>query len=726
MAEELSWDAEPRAELYDQRSNFFPLSIEGQETVSEVAGKYEGDFNPAVLNRSHTHLALGSTSLTGRAVALEPPVIRDFVHQYFLEKLGRNGFAFKGKYRSYYKESVHPDSYASVFKLYDRAFEFRVYFNAEGRLFLIVDPCTIVTATASLAELWAMKVPLDLLKGFYVSYAQKVGQLAGYLTGTTLAGDGSGIVCSVRNGRTFQVEQVAGAAAWPEGKPELLQIFLDAIGVQTSLVKLHQKLSFLHSNKPSLDRLDKTYRIVKYLAEKVFPLAVGNLVVKLEPEAAPIRGEGFLRGNSVAEPKLVFDRSNAASTGTTVYTALRNYGPYDKERPTIRVLLVGPKAMMASLKGLVDQLNKGNSMAPGGMKQFFWTGIETVAEIELESDECRVYEEKCAEFIKRSGSEAVADVAIVAIPKTSEFLFDTPYYKAKAMFASIGLPTQMITPGTFGNLKWSFLNLATAIFAKAGGIPWVLEAGTVDFDLVVGLSVSNSVALHSRIGTQKKYMGYVNTFDEFGRWMFFEGTAAKPEGRRDERLGQIRHLLQEAIVKYQAEKNTLPKRISVHYYKRFSRREREAVLSVIAEKSPGTQVCLINLDDDHPMRLYDKSQPDGSFPRGGYAELSDSDLLLCSTGFTTLSQKRMGTPKILHASIQQVPETFVTNEVIARHLLGLTKLNYATLTPIVREPVSLLFSKAIARLASAMSDVEWNGLVGRDVHERMKTKMWFL
>ena len=58
MAEELQWDAEPKTELYDQRANFFALSFEGQETVIEVPGKYEGDFNAAILKRSHTHLAL--------------------------------------------------------------------------------------------------------------------------------------------------------------------------------------------------------------------------------------------------------------------------------------------------------------------------------------------------------------------------------------------------------------------------------------------------------------------------------------------------------------------------------------------------------------------------------------------------------------------------------------------------------------------------------------------
>lgn len=726
MAEELQWDAEPKTELYDQRANFFALSFEGQETVVEVPGGYEGDFNPAILKRSHTHLALGSTGKSGNARPFSPQIIRDFVHAHFKQKLGTNGFAFKGEYRVYHKQTVHPESYPQVFKVYDRAFEFRVYFNAEGRLFLIVDPRTILTATASLDDLLKMKVPLEVLRGFYVGYAQNGNRLDGYLIETAIASDGVRVTCRIRNERTFETEHVAAASVWPEGKPELLQVFLDRIGVRTSVVKLHQKLSFLHSNKPSLDRLDKTYKIAKYLSENIFPLHVGSLLFKLEAETAPVRGEGFLRGNTVVEPKLVFDRSNASSAGTTVYTCLRSYGPYDKEKPTIRVLLVAPKTMMESLKGLVDQMNKGNSMVPGGMKQFFWTQIEPTAEIVLDSAETDTYEQKCLEFIKRSGSDTIADVALVVVPKTSEFLFDTRYYKAKAMFASIGLPTQMITPGTFGNFKWSYLNLATAIFAKAGGIPWVLEAGTVEFDLVVGLSVSNSVSFHTRIGTQKKYMGYVNTFDEYGRWMFFEGTAAKPDGGRDERNVQIKQLLQEAIGKYQAEKNTLPKKIAVHYYKKFSREERDLILAFFSEKSPGSQVCLINLDDEHPMRLYDKSQPDGSFPRGGYAELSDTDILLCSTGFTTLSQKRLGTPKIIHASIRQFPNPFITTEGIARHLLGLTKLNYATLTPIVREPVTLLFAKAIARLASAMSDVQWNGMVGRDVHDRMKNKMWFL
>jgi hypothetical protein len=524
MVEEPQWDAEPKVDLYDQRANFFALSFEGEEAVVEVAGTYEGEYNPAILKRSYSHLALGSTGLKGKALPLSPSILRDYVHAHFLQKLGASGFAFRGKhqYRAYHMQTIHPESYPQVFKLYDRGFEFRVHFGADGRLFLIVDPCTVLTATSSLDGLWRMKVPLDLLRGFYVSYAHNGGRLDGYLIETAVAGNGEGVRCTVRNGRTFQTEQLAGASVWPEGKPELLQLFLDRMGVKTSVVKLHQKLSFLHSNKPSLDRLDKTYKIVKYLSEKIFPLQVGNLLFKLETEATPIRGEGFLRGGTVVEPRLMFDRTNTSSTGTNVYTCLRSYGPYEKEKPRIRALLVAPRTMMESLKGLVEQMNKGNSMVPGGMKQFFWTQIEPTAEVIVDSADTDAYEQKCLEFIKRGGSDTIAEVALVVVPKTSEFLFDTPYYKAKALFASIGLPTQMITPGTFGNFKWSYLNLATAIFAKGGGTPWVLEPGTVEFDLVVGLSVSNAVSFHTRIGVQKKYMGYVNTFDEYGRWMFLE------------------------------------------------------------------------------------------------------------------------------------------------------------------------------------------------------------
>jgi hypothetical protein len=125
------------------------------------------------------------------------------------------------------------------------------------------------------------------------------------------------------------------------------------------------------------------------------------------------------------------------------------------------------------------------------------------------------------------------------------------------------------------------------------------------------------------------------------------------------------------------------------------------------------------------MRLYDLNMEDGSYPRGHYAELSDSELLLSTTGFTDLARKRMGTPQVLKVSVKYHPAPFVELEEIAKQILALTKLNYKTLSPTVGEPVTLLFANLVAKFTAVFSETQWKNaaVVGNGAANRVP---WFL
>ncbi len=69
----------------------------------------------------------------------------------------------------------------------------------------------------------------------------------------------------------------------------------------------------------------------------------------------------------------------------------------------------------------------------------------------------------------------------------------------------------------------------------------------------------------------------------------------------------------------------------------------------------------------------------------------------------------MGTPKsIAYFFSSNAPDFFNIDE-IAEQVYSLTKLDWATATPLVREPVTLQFSREIAELTSAISEqMEFN------------------
>jgi len=432
----------------------------------------------------------------------------------------------------------------------------------------------------------------------------------------------------------------------------------------------------------------------------------------------------YINGNRIEqEPNLLFDKSDTSAVHPQVYWGLRKYGPYDKDISDIRLVIMSPIEKMNNVKKLVDELNSGTPIMPGGMPRFFRCKIEVIEEVYVESMETASYEKSAFNFVNRADPRDV-DVVLVYIPKTSRFLSNTPYYRVKAILASEGYPSQMITENTFANLKWSYLNLASAIFSKAGGVPWVLEDEMKNVDMLLGISISSVISKRNRAGNVPRYVGYVNVFDSFGKWMFFDGTAKPYE--KSKRLEQLKELLSAAISRFKIEKKFDPKNIVIHYYKRWGEQEKQCVIDVLNDILGDFNVAFISIDDSHPLRLYDMATPDGSIPRGCYAYLNKNEILLSTTGYTEIASRRMGTPKLLRIRLEQYPEEFISIDDVAFQVLSLTKLNWATVTPLVREPVTLLFSREIAYLTAAISEQDWMSITRPEVNVILNKRPWFI
>ena len=162
----------------------------------------------------------------------------------------------------------------------------------------------------------------------------------------------------------------------------------------------------------------------------------------------------LLDGNRIEEePNLLFDKADTSAFDPQPYWGLRKFGPYDKEITKLRLGIISPKEEFQKVKSLIDDLNSGTRIFPGGMSQFFRCKIKVVKELTVDSPKVDQYEERSWDFIKSVDSKDV-DVVIVYIPKTGRYFTDTPYYRVKAIFTSQGYSTQMVTYWTFENIKW--------------------------------------------------------------------------------------------------------------------------------------------------------------------------------------------------------------------------------------------------------------------------------
>jgi hypothetical protein len=317
------------------------------------------------------------------------------------------------------------------------------------------------------------------------------------------------------------------------------------------------------------------------------------------------------------------------------------------------------------------------------------------------------------------------DVVLVHLPsRTVDFDLNTPYYNVKPILLGYGLPSQMITPPALSNSQWIHANLASAIFAKAGGHPWVLADDISEFDMILGVALSQAISKTKRAGGHPRYIGHANVFDRLGRWMFFE--TSHEQYKPDSHEQQLADLIAHAVDRYEKVRGGKPRSVAIHYYKRFSRRETDLIRSVLNSKVEDSRAAFITIDNSHPMRLYDMQIRDGSFPRANCAVLSENEFLLSTTGHTDLAKKRLGTPAILKVSVEQYPENFVTLRSVANQVLALTRLNYKTLTPVVGEPVTLRFANLVANFAAVFSEHQWKDAQASAKGSRLNTRPWFL
>jgi len=435
-----------------------------------------------------------------------------------------------------------------------------------------------------------------------------------------------------------------------------------------------------------------------------------------------VTGSSYPCQGDLEEPFLLFDRDDSSAVDKLASAGLSAFGPYTKNLPLISVALLGTPAGNKLTRDLVEALNAGTAKMPGGMPRFFKTRLKITVETVCEGEDPDDYANGASALLANLTKENRPDLALVYLPRrTADTSSESPYFASKPVLLAEGLPSQMLTPYTINDPQWKYANIASAVFAKAGGTPWVLAKDLDDFDVIMGISIGERIATTRRTGPHPRFVSYANVFDRFGRWLFFEsGTARYEFGNHAE---QIATLVGQAVDRFKEVNRVYPSKIAIHYFKRFGAKERELISAELSERNPDIRVAFVTIDSSSPLRLYDFSTPDGSYPRGSYAKLSDTELLLSTTGFTLLSKKRMGTPVFPKLTLRQWPDEFTSLEQMAQHVLSLTRLNYKALTPIVGEPVTTKYAALAATFMASFSEEQWKKCVDSNSLRRVP---WFL
>lgn len=448
------------------------------------------------------------------------------------------------------------------------------------------------------------------------------------------------------------------------------------------------------------------------------------------------------------EPKFRFDYGPGASSSNASFGLLQ-HGPYDSltfvpKIPRVAILCHGSvrDAFTSFLGKLRDGIPEAANF-PGGMRgKYRLQDIAFDADrdfIEIESFSGDEYEQLAARYLSQNDGDRRADIVLIQTKDDFKAIStsNNPYYRAKARFMMAGVPTQFIKAETIRksdhSLRYTIDSLALQIYAKMGGIPYVLPAGNnVDREIVVGIGHSVTRSNVFKGSDQDRVVGITTFFKADGEYLFGGRCREVPYDEYfSVLLDNLRSSLDSVASTYGWRSGDAV-RLIFHVFKPIKDIEAEVVAQLVEEYPQyAITFAFVTVTHRHPYLLFDESQNGNGRKRiGEYVPKRRTNWVLdsCSCLIQLAGADEMHTA--LHGFstpvIVRIHElsTFRDVHAIAQQVFNFTFLSWRSFKP-SRTPVTIDYANQIANKLTNMRKV--NGWLPEAVNAPdMRRKKWFL
>ena len=440
---------------------------------------------------------------------------------------------------------------------------------------------------------------------------------------------------------------------------------------------------------------------------------------------------------SFQSPNCVLRPGGTLSVPWPVDQKIDEHGPYDAElfpdkRVTISV--VCPREFVGEVEAFLAQLKDGmtsggnaNRFRKGFVRKYHLTSCD-FAVTPINSSSPEAYRKAVLETIDQN-----PHLGMVVIRERDRALVGSanPYFVGKAAFMGQGIPVQALKIETVRNAAhaFTFNNIALAMYAKLGGVPWVLESAPgLVHEIIVG--IGSARVQEQRLSGADRLIGITTVFSGDGNYLLANRTR---EVTFDQYTAELTSTLQETIdglsSRYGWKEGDRVRLIFHQSFKKYKDLEAAAVKQFI-EGLKGFEVeyAFVHLSTTHNWKLFDTSS-DGfkgkgkNVPtRGIYVPLGPHAGLLTLTGPPQLKTPLQGCPSPLLVSIH--PDSpFQSLDYIVYQVYKLTFMSWRNFSPSTI-PVSLSYSNRIVDLLGHLRNIpNWNP---DTLTTKLRESRWFL
>jgi hypothetical protein len=382
--------------------------------------------------------------------------------------------------------------------------------------------------------------------------------------------------------------------------------------------------------------LDKNYRSNKaYYSDKykiisnflnsyhdtIFPIHANNITIGTERQLCPV------------EVKFLDKKTylfKGGSQDLSQYQGIRKYGPYEGFSDDIIYPFIFEDKYATFANDIFRSLaGKSNPDLFVGMQNVFNVPfyVENMKRIKLENLSIESLENAKKEVseIKHSNPNKKVicifieprDIDRDGIPEG-----DSPYFSLKYFLTKIGVPLQVVSYEKLRNadsLKWATANIGLALFAKLGGIPWLVKPATDDC-LILGIGSAHE---HTENGSIKKHFAYTVCLDSSG--LYKKVDIISDSDNYESYLDKFTNGLISVIKEYPNYR-----KCSIHLPFKIKRKEISAIKAAI-EKISDVEFTVIKINTAN--KFFGYSQHNTLIPyESSYVELGHNEYLVWFEG----------------------------------------------------------------------------------------------
>jgi hypothetical protein len=438
--------------------------------------------------------------------------------------------------------------------------------------------------------------------------------------------------------------------------------------------------------------------------------------------------------------KLVFDYGPGASAASP-FGGLSKFGPFDSnrfDRKQPRILAIFNEGNRGAATQFLAQLIDGiptSAFFKKGLRDLFRLHEVDYVLKEIRTGSPEDYERAIDEAVKAAGADRF-DLALVECADDSRGIpsAQNPYYRAKARLMSFGIPVQCVREShlrqTSTGLAYTLGPAALQIYAKLGGVPWVLPGSqSVDAELVVG--IGNTIYRPNLWSgaEQSRIVGLTTFFLGDGRYLMGQELKSVPFG---EYFAELLRSLEESLTFVSNEyawKDGQTVRIVFHVFKPLKNVEVD-VVDRLVKSFPRFRIlfAFVTVSTQHPWMMFRQATEQGSHwqttlcERGANLILDKYSCLLQSRGEKDRPNKKQRPPFPVLVRIHE-KSTYTDLPFITQQVLDFSFLCWRSFFP-TETPVTIFYSNLMAELSAKLQQTpNWNSAF---LDQHFRRKAWFL